>query len=134
VTGTRRESHRVASQRRRAERAQVALGRGLVGDVQLLEEAREALPRRRHRGEIEDVAEQDHLVALADLPAQRRQPLALPSVVEEPRFAFLIQVQIAGDIQGHGRGTLSAPAAPVKAPLPRLSLSPRAFARGPLGL
>ena len=72
-------------------------------DVKFREKVLETALRRRHPGQLENVADKDQLGVLArDAFAQRRERGALAIVAKESRVAVLVQVEITDDVHGHG--------------------------------
>src|SRR6266404_7032274 len=116
VPGHERHGHPLRQSRERIDRMRIRTRSGsdersdrpawrrLGLDRQAREEMAQALFGRGHRGQVEDVSEQDQLRTVAcDLFAQRRQCAPLPIIAEESRVLVLVEVQVADNVNRHER-------------------------------
>ena len=105
IPGHERHAHPLGQARERIDRERICTRSGadersdrpawprLGLDRQSREEAAQAPFRRGHRGQVEDVAEQDQLRTVGrNLFTQRRECAPLPIVAEEPRVVVLVEV------------------------------------------
>jgi hypothetical protein len=105
VPGHERHAHSLRQARERIDRVRIGTRSGsdelsdrsawprLGLDRQSREETAQSPFRRGHRGQVEDVAEQDQLRSIVrDLFAHRRELAPLPIVAEKPGVVVLVEV------------------------------------------